>query len=159
MLYLRVPKFPPFGSVCCACTQRTGAAARAPLQLARLPRTASSAQRSRRLRFTRAAAPVLLAHAEVTKNIFFQWVQNLGTRRVHTLRASHPPRHTRKHQEHHHQTWVRWFQSKHRKSIADLVLMHCMPVQQRQRSHSKMSREMLDLCQLHETRARPTGLD
>ena len=30
----------------------------------------------------RAAAPVLLAHAEVTENIiFFQWVQNLGTRR------------------------------------------------------------------------------
>ncbi len=29
---------------------------------------------------TRAAAPVLLAHAEVTKHIiFFQWVQNLGT--------------------------------------------------------------------------------
>jgi hypothetical protein len=28
------------------------------------------------------AAPILLAHAEVTKNIiFFQWVQNLGTRR------------------------------------------------------------------------------
>ncbi len=37
---------------------------------------ASSAQRSRRLRSTLAATPVLLAHAEVTKNIiFFQWVQ------------------------------------------------------------------------------------
>ena len=50
-------------------------AARVPLRLARLPHTtsASSAQR-------RGAAPVLLAHAEVTKNIlFFQWVQNLGT--------------------------------------------------------------------------------
>ena len=39
------------------------------LRLARLPRPASSAQRSRRLRSTRAAAPVLLAHANVTKNI------------------------------------------------------------------------------------------
>ena len=57
-------------------------AARVSLRLARLPRTASSAQRSRRLRSTRAAAPVLLAHADVTKNILFlQWVQNLGTRR------------------------------------------------------------------------------
>ena len=37
------------------------------LRLARLPRTASSAQRSRRLRSPRAAAPVLLAYAEVTK--------------------------------------------------------------------------------------------
>jgi hypothetical protein len=51
-------------------------------RLARLPRTASSAQRARRLRFTRTAAPVLLAHAEVTTNItFFQWVQHLGTLR------------------------------------------------------------------------------
>ncbi len=41
------------------------------LRLARLPRTASSAQRSRRLRFTRAAAPVLLAHAEVTKSVIY----------------------------------------------------------------------------------------
>ena len=57
-------------------------AARVSLRLARLPHTASSAQRSRRLRYTRAAAPVLLAHAEVTKIIiFFQWVQNLGTQR------------------------------------------------------------------------------
>ena len=46
-------------------------AARVSLRLARLPRTASSAQCSRRLRSTRAAAPVLLAHAEVTKNIIF----------------------------------------------------------------------------------------
>ena len=46
-------------------------AARVSHRLARLPRTASSAQRSRRLRSTRAAAPVLLAHAEVTKNITF----------------------------------------------------------------------------------------
>ena len=44
-------------------------AARVSLRLARLPRTASSAQRSRRLRSTRAAAPVLLAHANVTENI------------------------------------------------------------------------------------------
>ena len=43
--------------------------ARLSLRLARLPRTASSAQRSRRLRSTRAAAPVLLAHADVTENI------------------------------------------------------------------------------------------
>ncbi len=44
-------------------------AARVSLRLARLPRTASSAQHSRRLRSTRAAAPILLAHAEVTKTI------------------------------------------------------------------------------------------
>ena len=44
-------------------------AARVSLRLARLPRTASSAQRSRRFRSTRAAAPDLLA-AEVTQNIF-----------------------------------------------------------------------------------------
>ena len=44
-------------------------AARVSLRLARLPRTASSAQRSRSLRSTRAAAPVLLAHANVTENI------------------------------------------------------------------------------------------
>ncbi len=51
-------------------------AARVSLQLAR---TASSAQRSRHLRSTRAAAPVLFAHAEVTKHILFSMVQNLGT--------------------------------------------------------------------------------
>ena len=44
-------------------------AARVSLRLARLPRTASSAQRSRRLRSMCAAAQVLLAHADVTKNI------------------------------------------------------------------------------------------
>ena len=55
-------------------------AARVSLRLARLPRTASSAQRSRRLRSTSAAAPVLLVHAEFTKkHNIFQWVQNLGT--------------------------------------------------------------------------------
>jgi hypothetical protein len=49
-------------------------ATRVSLRLARLPCSASSAQRSRRLRSTRAAAPVLLAHADVTKNIiFFQY--------------------------------------------------------------------------------------
>jgi hypothetical protein len=48
-------------------------AARVSLRLAHLPRTASSAQRS-----TRAAAPVLLAHAEVTKTQFFQWAKTLG---------------------------------------------------------------------------------
>ncbi len=42
-------------------------AARVSLQLARLSRTASSAQRSRRLCSTLAAAPGLLAHALVTK--------------------------------------------------------------------------------------------
>ncbi len=64
---------------------RPGAAARKSLRLARLPRTASSAQRLRRLRSTRAAAPVLLMYAEVAKSlIYFQWVQNLGTpRQVH----------------------------------------------------------------------------
>ncbi len=46
-------------------------AARVSLRLARLPRTASSAQRSGRLRSTRAAAPVLLARAEVTKNVIY----------------------------------------------------------------------------------------
>ena len=45
-------------------------AARVSLRLARLPRTASSAQRSRRLRSTLAAAPVLLAHTEVTKTLY-----------------------------------------------------------------------------------------
>ena len=44
-------------------------AASVSLRLARLPRTASSAQRSRRLRSTLAAAPVLLAHANVAENI------------------------------------------------------------------------------------------
>ena len=38
-------------------------------RVTRLARAASIAQRSRRLRSTLAAAPVLLAHAEVTKNI------------------------------------------------------------------------------------------
>jgi hypothetical protein len=52
----------------------------------RLPRTA---QRSRRLRSTRAAAPVLLAHALVTKNIvFFQWVLNVSTPRFVLLLGS-----------------------------------------------------------------------
>ena len=46
-------------------------AARVSPRLAYLPRTAGSAKRLRRLRSTRAAAPVLLAHAEVTKNIIF----------------------------------------------------------------------------------------
>ena len=46
-------------------------AKRAPLRLARLPRTAGRAQRSRRFRSMRAAAPVLLVHAEATKNIIF----------------------------------------------------------------------------------------
>ena len=46
-------------------------AARVSLRLARLPRTASSAQRSRRLRSTRAAAPGLLARAEVTNTEIF----------------------------------------------------------------------------------------
>ena len=63
-------------------------ATRVSLRLARLPRTASSAQRSRRLRSTRAAAPVLLAHANVTENInIFQWVPNLGTQRYQPLHA------------------------------------------------------------------------
>ena len=46
---------------------------RVSLRLARLPRTASSAQRSRHLCSTCAAAPVLLAHAEpeVIKPITF----------------------------------------------------------------------------------------
>jgi hypothetical protein len=39
-----------------------------------------------RLRSTRVAAPVLLAHANVTKIItFFQFVQNLGTQRYKYL--------------------------------------------------------------------------
>ncbi len=42
-------------------------AVRVPLRLARVPRTASSAQRSHRLRLKHAAAPVLLAHNEVKK--------------------------------------------------------------------------------------------
>jgi hypothetical protein len=59
-------------------------AARVSLRLARLPRTASSAQRSRRLRSTRAAAPVLLAHAEVTKIIIFSMSPKLRYPKVHT---------------------------------------------------------------------------
>ncbi len=55
-------------------------AARVSIRLVRLPRTASSAQRSRRLSSTRTAVSVLLAHAEVTKSITgFQWVQNVGS--------------------------------------------------------------------------------
>jgi hypothetical protein len=46
---------------------KTWLASRVSLRLARLPHTASSAQRSHCLRPTRAAAPVLLAHADVTK--------------------------------------------------------------------------------------------
>ena len=41
------------------------------LRLARLPRTASSAQRSCRLRSTCAAVPGLFAYAEVTKNVIY----------------------------------------------------------------------------------------
>ena len=64
--YRRVPMFSPYGSVLCM-RSKAWLAARVSLRLARLPRTASSAQRSRRLRSTHAAAPVLLAHADVTK--------------------------------------------------------------------------------------------
>ncbi len=54
-----------------------GGCTKAKLQLAGLLRTGSSAQRLRRLRFTRVAAPDLLTHAEVTETmIFFNWVQN-----------------------------------------------------------------------------------
>ena len=53
-------------SVLCMCS-KDWLAARVSFRLARLPCTASSAQRSRRLRSTRAAAPVLLAHADITK--------------------------------------------------------------------------------------------
>ena len=56
-------------------------AARVSLRLARLLHTTRSAQRSRRLRSTRAAAPVLLAHAEVTKNIKYFW---MGPKLRHT---------------------------------------------------------------------------
>jgi hypothetical protein len=61
-----VPKFWTYGSVYFACAQRSGLP-RVSLRLARLPHTASSAQRSRRLCSTRAAARVLLALTEVTK--------------------------------------------------------------------------------------------
>ena len=47
-------------------------AARVSLRLARMPRTASSVQRSRRLRSMRAAAPVLLAHALHTSHMVNQ---------------------------------------------------------------------------------------
>ncbi len=58
----------------CAVHAVKGLACRARVtQLARLPRAASSAQRSRRLRFTRAAAPVLLAQAEVSQILFFNY--------------------------------------------------------------------------------------
>ena len=58
----------PWLNVLCM-RSKTWLAARVSLQLARLPRTARCAQRSRRLRSTRAAAPVLLAHANVTESI------------------------------------------------------------------------------------------
>ena len=45
-------------------------AASVSLKLARLPRTASRVRRSHRLRSALAAAPGLLAHAEVTKNTY-----------------------------------------------------------------------------------------
>jgi hypothetical protein len=54
-------------------------AARVSLRLARVPHTASSAQRSRRLRSTLAAAPGLLAHANVTKKYF-----SMGPKLRHT---------------------------------------------------------------------------
>ena len=41
------------------------------LRLTRLPRTESTAQRSRRLRSTRADVPVLLVHADATNNNYF----------------------------------------------------------------------------------------
>ena len=68
--YHQVPTFSPYGSVLCM-RSKAWLASRVSLRLARLPRTASSAQRSRRLRSRRRTAPVLLAHAEVTKNIIF----------------------------------------------------------------------------------------
>ncbi len=61
-------------------------AVRVSLPLARLPRTASSAQRSRRLRSTRAAAPVLLAHAIVTENIN---ILSMGPKLRHTTVRRH----------------------------------------------------------------------
>jgi hypothetical protein len=86
--YRGIPKFSPYGSVCCACAQRPGLP-RVSLRLARLPRTANSAQRSRRLRSKRTAVPVHLAHAEViTNTLLFQWVQNLGAPRKQQHRTS-----------------------------------------------------------------------
>ncbi len=62
---------------CVMCMRSTDwLAARLPLRLARLPRTASSTQRSRRLRLTRAAAPSFLAHVEVTATVL-QWYNML----------------------------------------------------------------------------------
>ena len=64
--------YPSFGPTAqCAVQELKGLACRArvSLRLARLSCTASSAQRSRCLCSARAAAPVLLAHAEVTKII------------------------------------------------------------------------------------------
>jgi hypothetical protein len=46
-------------------------AAHVSLRLARLPRTASTSQRTCRLRSTHAAAPVLFVHAEVKKTMIF----------------------------------------------------------------------------------------
>jgi hypothetical protein len=51
--------------------------------LARLPRTASSAQHSRHLRSTRAAAQGLLTHTEVTKNNIFSMGPKLRYPAVH----------------------------------------------------------------------------
>ncbi len=74
-------------------------AARVSLRLARLPRTASSAQRSRRLRSMRAAALVLLPHAEVTENMDFfsgsktwvpRWYHISGSMHLHRARQARP---------------------------------------------------------------------
>jgi hypothetical protein len=71
-------KFSPYGLRVLCMRSKAWLAARVSLRLARLPCTASSAQRSRHLRSTCAAAPVLLAHAEVTKTIIcFQIGQKL----------------------------------------------------------------------------------
>ena len=81
MHYHWVPKFSPYGSVCCACAQVPGLPRVCHSgYLACLSLQASSAQRSRCLRSTRAAVPVLLAHAEGTITLHsFQLVQNLDT--------------------------------------------------------------------------------
>ena len=59
--YRRISKFSPYVSACCACAQRPGFVS---LLLARL-------------RSTRVAAPVLFAHAEVTKNTIFSMLPKL----------------------------------------------------------------------------------
>ena len=73
------PCFHPMTQYVTVCARlKAWLASRVSLRLARLPRTASSTQTSCRLCSTRAALPVLLAHAGVTYTYLFpRWAQTL----------------------------------------------------------------------------------